>query len=126
MGLSGSVLLAVGECLDTSSCTKFSGAWCASGPHHQMAWDDQRFFKHAGTHYRKAQLKNAEHWKKLSPSTSKDMMGSVDVNVIVVDIDHPLPMVLCTFSKKRWRAILGWRVGANVCPLVIFTLDTAK
>ena len=31
---------------------------------------------------RKAQPKNAEHWKKLSPSTSKSKMGGVDVNAV--------------------------------------------
>ena len=53
-------------------------------------------------------------------------MGGVDVNVIVVDVDHPLPTALRTSSKKRWRATFGGQAGGNVDPLVYFILDTTK
>ena len=52
------------------------------------------FSEHAGAHKRKTQPKNGGRWKKLSLSTSKNKMGGVDVNAIVVDVDHPSPMAL--------------------------------
>ena len=54
------------------------------------------------------------------------MMGSVDVNVIVVDVDHPLPMVLSTLPKKTLEGDFVGRAGGNVRPLVFLILDTAK
>ena len=55
------------------------------------------FLEHAGTHQRKAQPKNDGHWKKLSPSTFEDMMGGVDGDGIVVDVDDQSPMILRAF-----------------------------
>ena len=54
------------------------------------------------------------------------MMGGVDVDGIVVDVDDQSPVVLHTFSNERWRATFDWQVGGNVRPLVLYILDTTK
>ena len=48
----------------------------------------------------------------MSPSTSKDKMGGVDVDGMVVDTNDRSPMDLRTFVKERWGGDV-WRASGG-------------